>query len=147
MPQRADFADGRDYNKAVAEEFRGNGGQVTGEFAGRNLLLLTTTGAKSGRAHLTPLGYSLDGDRLVVSAAAGGAPHHPDWYHNLVANPTVTVELGTETFEARATVSTGAERERLGAERARTNPNFVRNQARTTRQIPLIWLDRSSPPS
>jgi deazaflavin-dependent oxidoreductase (nitroreductase family) len=142
MPQRADFADGRDYNKAVAEEFRANEGQVTGDFAGRNLLLLTTTGARSGRAHVTPLGYSLDGDRLVVSAAAGGAPHHPDWYHNLVADPIVTVELGAETFQARATVSSGAERQRLGAERARTNPNFVRNQARANREIPLIWLDR-----
>ena len=144
MPERSSFADGREYNKAVAEEFRANGGQVTGDFAGRNLLVLTTTGAKTRRAHVTPLGYSLDGDRLIVSAAAGGAPHHPDWYHNLVANPMVTVELGTETFEARATVSTGAERARLGAERARTNPNFVRNQARTTREIPLIWLDRVS---
>jgi deazaflavin-dependent oxidoreductase (nitroreductase family) len=144
MPQRADFADGRDYNKAVAEEFRANEGQVTGDFAGRNLLLLTTTGARSGRAHLTPLGYSLDGDRLVVSAAAGGAPNHPDWYHNLVADPIVTVELGAETFQARATVSSGAERQRLGSERARTNPNFVRNQARTNREIPLIWLDRVS---
>jgi deazaflavin-dependent oxidoreductase (nitroreductase family) len=144
MPQRADFPEGRDYNKAVAEEFRANDGQVTGDFAGRNLLLLTTTGARSGRPHVTPLGYSLDGDRLVVSAAAGGAPNHPDWYHNLVADPIVTVELGTETFQARATVSSGAERQRLGAERARTNPNFVRNQARANREIPLIWLDRVS---
>ena len=144
MPQREDFADGRDYNKAVAEEFRANEGQVTGDFAGRNLLLLTTTGARSGRAHVTPLGYSLDGGRLVVSAAAGGAPNHPDWYHNLVADPIVTVELGTETFQARATVSSGAERQRLGVERAKTNPNFVRNQARANREIPLIWLDRVS---
>jgi deazaflavin-dependent oxidoreductase (nitroreductase family) len=142
MAVRADYEDGRAYNEAVAEEFRANGGKVSGDWEGRRILILTTIGAKSGREHMTPLGFSWDGERIVVSAAAGGAPKHPAWYHNLVANPIVKVELEDETFEARAVVSSGAERERLVEERSKSNPNFVRNQSRTTRQIPLVWLDR-----
>ena len=142
MPTREEYPDGREYNEAVAQEFRSNDGAVTGEFAGRNLLLLTTTGARSGKEHMTPLGYSLDGGRIVVSAAAGGAPRHPAWYHNLVANPTVVVEVGPERYEARATPSDGADYERLVEERSRSNPAFGRYQARTTRRIPLVWLDR-----
>lgn len=143
MVTRADYPDGRAYNEAIAKAFREEPvGQVAGDWEGRRLLILTTTGAKSGEQHMTPLGYSMDGERYVVSAANGGAPKHPAWYHNLVANPLVTVEVGTESFAARAVVSEGAERERLGEERARTNPAFLTNQARTTRKIPLIWLER-----
>jgi deazaflavin-dependent oxidoreductase (nitroreductase family) len=141
LPSRADFSDSRAYNEAVTAEFRATGA-VTGDFAGRNLLLLTTTGAKSGRSHVVPLGYTEIDGRILVSAAAGGAPNHPDWYHNLVAQPEVTVELPGETFRARAVVTAGEERRALGEERARTNPNFARNQGRTSRVIPLIWLDR-----
>lgn len=141
MPTRADYPDGRAYNEAVATEFRANGA-VTGDFAGRNLLLLTTTGAKSGRAHVTPLGYTLIGERILISAGAGGQANNPDWYHNLVADPEVTVELPGDTFKARAVVTEGEERQRLGEERIKTNANFRRNQERTSRQIPLIWLDR-----
>lgn len=143
MPVRADFPDGRAYNEAVTAEFRSTGA-VTGDFAGRNLLILTTTGARSGRPHAVPLGYTDIGGRILVSAAAGGAPNHPDWYHNLVAHPEVTVELPGETFQGRAVVTAGEERRALGEERAKTNPNFRRNQERTSREIPLIWLDRVS---
>ena len=143
MPTRDDYPDGREYNRAVADEFRANGGAVTGDFAGRNLLLLTTIGARSSQPHLTPLGYSYDGDRIIVSAAnEGRQPKHPAWYHNLVANPLVVVEMGTERFDARAVPSEGADYARIAEERAKTNPAFVRNQARTTRRIPLVWLDR-----
>ena len=117
---------------------------MTGDFAGRNLLILNTTGARSGRTHSVPLGYTDIGGRILVSAAAGGAPNHPDWYHNLVAHPDVTVELPGETFQGRAVVTAGEERRALGEERAKTNPNFRRNQERTSREIPLIWLDRTS---
>src|SRR5947209_5369720 len=102
------------WNQAVVDEFRANGGKVGGMWEGRPLLLLTTTGAKTGRRHTTPLMYNTDGDRLLVFATKGGAPNHPSWYHNLVANPTVTVEHGGETFEARAVPITGGEeRDRL----------------------------------
>ena len=96
--------------KALITEFRVNGGHVTsGPFAGRPVLLLTTTGAKSGQPRLAPVVYSRDGERFVIVASKGGAPTHPAWYHNLVANPVVTVEVGGETFEARARVTEGAE--------------------------------------
>lgn len=140
MPVRSDYEDGRAYNAAVAAEFRANGA-VTGDFAGRDMLLLTTTGAKSGQPHLTPLGVTFIDGRMLISAGAGGQPNNPDWYHNLVANPIVTVELPGRTFQARATVTEGDEREALAAERIKTNAGFKRNQERTTRKIPLIWLD------
>jgi deazaflavin-dependent oxidoreductase (nitroreductase family) len=142
VPSREDFSDGRAYNDAVTEEFRANGGQVTGDFAGRDLLILTTTGAKSGKPHVTPLGYTMLNGRMLVSAGAGGQPNNPAWYHNLVANPVVTVEIPGETFQARAVPTVGEEREAIAAERLKTNAGFKRNQERTTRKIPLIWLDR-----
>ena len=90
------------YNQTVIETFRKNGGSVAGP---NRLLLLTTTGARSGQPRTTPLAYSTDGDRLVIAASKGGSPTNPDWFHNLLANPVVTVELGGETFQARATVA------------------------------------------
>jgi deazaflavin-dependent oxidoreductase (nitroreductase family) len=143
MVLRADYADGREYNEALATEFRANGGVTTGDWEGKRLLIITTTGSKSGNEHMTPLGFSMDGDRYVISAANGGAPKHPAWYHNLVANPIVTVEVGPETFQARAIVSEGADRDRLVVERSKSNPAFIRNQERAgSRQIPLVWLER-----
>jgi deazaflavin-dependent oxidoreductase (nitroreductase family) len=141
MPERADYPDGRTYNEAVAAEFRANGKLLTGDFAGRDLLILTTIGAKSGQSHTTPLGYTVLNDRILVSAGAGGQPKNPAWYHNLVANPEVTVEIPERTFQARATPTVGEEREAIAAERIKTNAGFKRNQERTTRKIPLIWLD------
>ena len=129
--------------KALITEFRANGGHVTsGPFAGRPVLLLTTTGAKSGERRLAPVVYSGDGDAYVIVASKAGAPTHPAWYHNLLANPVVTVEVGRETFEARARVTVGAERDRLFAERVATSPNFAEYQRRTTRVIPVVVLER-----
>src|SRR5215210_5617877 len=101
------------FNQNLIEEFRANDGKVGGRFEGRPVLLLTTTGAKSGRQFTIPLVYLQDGERRLIFASKAGAPGHPDWYHNLVANPTVKVEVGTETYDARAVVITGDERDRL----------------------------------
>jgi deazaflavin-dependent oxidoreductase (nitroreductase family) len=129
--------------KALIPDFRANGGQVTsGPFAGRPVLLLTTTGAKSGQRRLAPVVYSRDGDAYVIVASKGGAPTHPAWYHNLLANPVVTVEVGRETFEARARATEGTERDRLFAERVAASPNFAEYQRRTTRVIPVVVLER-----
>jgi deazaflavin-dependent oxidoreductase (nitroreductase family) len=127
-----------DYNQMVIERFRANGGDVSGP---NPLLLLTTTGAKSGQPRTTPVAYSIDGDHLVILASKGGAPTNPDWYHNLLANPLVTVELGTERFQARATVAEGHERERLYAQHAALMPGFAEYQRNTARQIPVVVLE------
>jgi len=130
-----------DFNQQVIEEFRANGGRVGGPFAGARLLLLTTTGARSGAPHTTPLGYLPDGgERVLVIASAGGAPGHPDWYHNLVANPRVTVEDGVFTYEAQAVVLDGAERDRVFARAAEAEPGWADYQASTTRVIPVVAL-------
>jgi deazaflavin-dependent oxidoreductase (nitroreductase family) len=127
---------------ALITDFRANGGEVTsGPFAGRPVLLLTTTGAKSGQPRLAPVVYSREGDHYVIVASKGGSPTHPAWYHNLVAHPVVTVEVGGETFEARARVTEGAERDRLFAQRAAASPNFAEYQKKTTRVIPVVVLD------
>ena len=129
--------------EALIVDFHANGGQITsGPFAGRPVLLLTTTGAKSGQPRLAPLVYSRDGDAYVIVASKGGAPAHPAWYQNLLAHPVVTVEVGGETFEARARVTERTERDRLFAQRAATNPNFADYQQRTTRVIPVVLLER-----
>jgi deazaflavin-dependent oxidoreductase (nitroreductase family) len=128
---------------ALIRDFRASGGQVTsGPFAGRSVLLLTTTGARSGQPRLAPLVYSREGKHYVVVASKGGAPSHPAWYHNLVANPVVTVEVDGETFQARARWTEGAERDRLFAQHAALNPNFAEYQRRTTRVIPVVVLER-----
>src|SRR5437764_13135299 len=98
------------FNENLIKEFRANKGKVGGMFEGRPVLLLTTTGAKSGRRFTSPLVYLPDGERLLIFASKGGAPSSPDWYHNLVANPTVTVEVGSDTYEATAREVTGEER-------------------------------------
>jgi deazaflavin-dependent oxidoreductase (nitroreductase family) len=131
-----------DWNNQVIEEFRANGGKVGGVYEGAVLLLLTTTGARSGKPHTAPLAYLTDGERLIVAASVLGAAHHPAWYHNLVAHPTVTVELSSETFDATATVITGEERERLWAWATQQWPLLADHQAKTTRQIPLVALQR-----
>jgi deazaflavin-dependent oxidoreductase (nitroreductase family) len=131
----------QDFNARIAEEFRANAGQV-GMFADTTVLLLTTTGAKSGAARLNPLVYYADGDRYMVFASAGGAPRHPDWYFNLKAHPEVTIEVGTDTFRARATEITGPERDRIYAAQAARSPQFAAYQQNTTRTIPVIALER-----
>ena len=129
------------FNAALIEEFRASQGKVGGRFEGRPVLLLTTTGAKSGRKLTTPLVYLQDGERRLIFASKAGAPTNPDWYHNLVANPTVTVEVGTETYEAEAVVITGEERDRLYAKQAQAMPQFGTYQEGTTRFIPVIALE------
>lgn len=124
------------YNRDVITEFRANGGK-------QRMLLLTTTGARSGQAHTTPLNYSTDGDRFVVIGSKGGSPTHPDWYHNLIKHPEATVELGREQFAVRATVADGAERERLFDQQATEMPFFARYRETTPRQIPVIILERT----
>ena len=131
-----------EFNRNLIAEFRANEGAVTGVFAGAPMLLLTTTGAKSGRRHTTPLVFQKDGDRIVVFGSKGGAPSHPAWYHNLVANPTVTVELPGETFEATAVTAEGAERDRIWSAQKAIMPGFAEYEAKTDRQIPVVVLER-----
>lgn len=132
-----------EFNDNLVAEFRANGGKVRGPFAGSPLLLLTTVGAKSGEPRTTPLVYTRDGDRYVIIASKGGAPTNPAWYHNLLVNPQATVEIGTETFAARSSVAQGEERDRLYAAQAAQMPNFGEYQARTTRRIPVVVLERT----
>lgn len=130
------------YNQTIIESFRANEGKVPGW---TRLLLLTTTGAKTGVQRVSPIAYSTDGDRLVIAASKGGAPTHPSWYSNLLANPIVTVELGPERFQARATVVTDqAERDRLYAQHAELMPGFAEYEKKTTRKIPVVLLERIS---
>lgn len=130
------------FDQDLIDQFRANAGQIlTGPFAGRRLMLLTTSGAKTGRLLTKPLGFTRDGERYVVIASKGGAPTNPAWYHNLVANPRVTVEIGGERFEAQASVAEGAERERLYAQQAAQIPVFGEYQKMTQRQIPVVVLE------
>lgn len=133
----------RDINTDVVEQFRTNHGQIqSGMFKGARLLLLTTTGAKSGKTRINPLAFTRDGENYVIIASKGGSPTHPDWYHNLVANPDVTVEVGTERIDVRARVAQGEERDRLYAAQAALMPGFAEYQRNTTRQIPVVVLER-----
>jgi deazaflavin-dependent oxidoreductase (nitroreductase family) len=131
-----------EFNKNVIDEFRKNGGKVGGPFAGAPMVLLIHKGARSGTIYTTPLVYSKDGNRIVIIASKAGAPNHPAWYHNLVAHPEVTLEIGTERFKARATVTKGEERERLFDAQARQMAQFNEYKKKTTRQIPVIALER-----
>ena len=136
------MTDQNTYNRQLIEEFRANRGKSGGPMEGRSLLLLTTTGAKSGQLRTTPMMYIPDGDRLLVIASNAGAPVHPDWYRNLVAHPEVTVEVGNEIFEAIAIVTEGPERQRLWTRVVELYPFFAAHQAKVTRQIPVIVLER-----
>ena len=138
------MAEPNDFNARIIEEFRANDGKVGAPFAGAPMVLLTTTGAKSGRKITTPLMYLPDGDRVVVFASKGGSPTHPAWYHNLIANPTVTLEVGSDKFEANATVVTGGEHESLYARQAKLYPAFADYQTKTSRIIPVIALKRQT---
>jgi len=132
----------QDWNKAIIEEFRANGGKVGGMFAGRTLLLLHTSGAKSGQPRINPVAYVKDGDRFVIVASKGGAPTNPDWYYNLVAHPDVTVEVGTEQLQVHATVAAEPERTRLYQQMVAMMPGFAEYEQKTTRKIPVIILTR-----
>lgn len=131
-----------DFNQKIIEEFRANEGAVGGGFDGAPILLLHTTGAKTGQPRVNPLAYRADGDRLVIFASKAGAPENPDWYHNLRANPHATVEVGADIFEVNARVADGDERERLWALQKQDMPGFAEYEQRTDREIPVVILDR-----
>ncbi len=130
------------YNRQLIDEFRASRGKPGGPMNGRALLLLTTTGAKSGQLRTTPMMYIRVDDQLLVIASNAGAPSHPDWYRNLVAHPEVTVEVGNETFNAIAIVTEGTERQRLWTRVVEQYPFFADHQAKVARQIPVIVLKR-----
>jgi len=133
----------QDFNRNLIKDLRENKGQATsGPFQGRDVLILTTKGAKSASERETPLVYTRDGKHYVVVASKGGAPMHPSWFHNLVKHPEVTVEVGDERFKARAHVPTADEYERLYQQHASTNPQFFEYRKKTTRQIPVVVLER-----
>jgi deazaflavin-dependent oxidoreductase (nitroreductase family) len=127
-------------NQKIIDEFRANNGRVGGRFEGRPLLLLHTLGARSQQERINPVAYTRDDDRLVVIASKGGAPTNPDWYYNILANPLVTVEVGTEQFQARAEVAEEPERTRLYDKMVEIMPGFDEYRRRTQRVIPVIVL-------
>ena len=133
-----------DWNRGVIDEFRANGGKVA-QFEGRPLLLLHHKGAKTGTERVNPLVYLPVGDDFAVFGSKAGADTNPDWYHNLVANPDTAVEIGTETIPVHARVTEGDERERIWDEQKRVNSNFADYEKLTTRQIPVVLLERTAP--
>jgi deazaflavin-dependent oxidoreductase (nitroreductase family) len=132
-----------DLNRGVIDEFRANGGECGGRWEGNPMVLLTTTGARSGKERTSPLTYTTDGDRLVLIASRAGDDRHPDWYHNLVANPEVTIEVGTERFAARARVAGEPERTRLLDARIAQMPRFGNYVEMTDRTIPVVVIERT----
>jgi len=132
--------DMNEFNRSVIEEFRAHGGKVAGAYAQMPLLLLTTTGARSGETRTTPVVYLSDGERLIVFASKAGAPENPSWYYNLLANPSVTVEVGSDTLELEAVELEGEERQRLFERQAELHPQFSEYAQRTARTIPVIAL-------
>jgi deazaflavin-dependent oxidoreductase (nitroreductase family) len=130
-----------DFNAHTIEEFRQNGGKVGGYFEGATMLLLHTKGARSGEPRTNPLVYLPDGERYVVIASKGGAPTNPDWYHNLLADPNVEIEVGTERIPVRARAITGPERDELYARQVERRPGFADYEKKTRRKIPVIALE------
>jgi deazaflavin-dependent oxidoreductase (nitroreductase family) len=135
-------SEANEYNRAIIEEFHANGGKVGGYWEGTPLVLLHTTGARSAAERVTPLAYLPDGDRILVVASNGGAPHHPGWYWNLKAHPDVIVEVGAETYQATAAEITGREHDLISAELARRWPQLAEYQRKAGRRIPVIALER-----
>ena len=133
-----------DFNQKIIDEFRANEGKVGGMFEGAPVLLLTSTGAKSGQRRTTPVVYQPDGERMVIFASKAGAPENPAWFHNLRANPAATVEVGTDTVEVEAVVTDGDERERLFSKQKELMPQFADYEQKTTRQIPVVALSPKS---
>ena len=126
------------FNRAIVQEWRANAGRLSGPMAGRNLILLTTTGARSGQPGTVVLGFGRNGDNLVAIASNNGAPAHPAWYLNLLADPVATVELGADKFDVRARPARPDEREEL----AKAVPYLESQQQLTEREIPLVILER-----
>jgi len=135
------MADPNDFNAKVIEEFRANAGRVGGMFEGMPVVLVHHRGARTGTERVNPLVYLKDGERYVVFASKGGAPTHPAWYHNLLANPRTEIEVGTETIPVEATEATGEERDRLFEEQKRAQPQFAEYEQKTGgRAIPVVVL-------
>jgi len=128
------------FNRQITAEFHANAGNVGGAFGGKDVLILTSTGAKSGQTRWNPLVYTQDGGRYVIVASKGGAPTSPDWYYNLLAYPSVSIEVGTENVSVEASVVTGDERDRLYAKHAERMPQFLDYAKNTTRRIPVVVL-------
>jgi deazaflavin-dependent oxidoreductase (nitroreductase family) len=131
-----------DWNTQIIAEFRANEGRVGGPFKGQTVLLLTHTGAKSGKQRTNPLVYYAEGDTLYIFGSKGGAPTNPDWYHNLAKNPAAAVEVGTAKYDVAAEVITGTERDRIYAANAEKVPTFGQYQKNTSRTIPVVALRR-----
>jgi deazaflavin-dependent oxidoreductase (nitroreductase family) len=129
--------DMKEFNRKLISEFRASSGQLSGPMAGRSLLLLTTAGARSGEARTTVVGYGRQGDKYIVIASNNGAPAHPAWYHNLLADPRAIIEVGSEKFAARARTAEPRERDDL----ARSVPYLTQQQGLTGRQIPIVVLE------
>jgi deazaflavin-dependent oxidoreductase (nitroreductase family) len=130
-----------DFNTKIIDEFRANGGKLGGGFDGAPMLLLTTVGAKSGKTRVNPMMYLDEGGRRYVFASKAGAPTNPDWYYNLVANPDVTIEVGTDSLDVVATPLEEGERARVYAVQASRYPGFAEYQEKTDRAIPVVALD------
>jgi len=133
-----------DFNTQIIEEFHANAGKVGGPFQGAPMILLHTIGAKSGETRTIPLVYLTDGDHIAIIASKGGAPAHPDWYHNLVAHPEITVEVGADTYKVKATEVHGAERDRLFDAQVKIMPGFgeYAEKAKGFRTLPVFVLDK-----
>ena len=131
-----------DFNRNLVEDIRKHGKATSGPFVGRDVLLLTTKGARSKEERTTPLVYSREGDHYVIVASKGGAPTHPHWFHNLREHPDVTVEVGKQKFSARARIEDGEHYERLYQQHAERNPSFHEYRTKTTRKIPVVILER-----
>jgi deazaflavin-dependent oxidoreductase (nitroreductase family) len=133
-----------EWNEKIIAEFRANGGKVGGRFEGAPMLLLHSTGAKSGQLRVNPMMYQQVGESFAVFASKGGAPTNPDWYYNLVANPRATIEVGTESFEVNARVARGEERERIWNIQKQRYPGFADYEKQVAREIPVVILERAS---
>jgi deazaflavin-dependent oxidoreductase (nitroreductase family) len=138
----SDMASANDWNRRIIEEFRGNAGKVGGPFEGASMLLLHHEGARTGIERVNPLVYQPVGEGFAVFASKAGGPTNPDWYHNLIANPEATVEVGEDTVRVRARVAEGEERERIWTKQKQDRPNFADYEKKTSRQIPVVILER-----
>ena len=135
------MSDMNDWNAKIIEEFRANDGVVGGPFEGAPLLLLHTTGARSGQERVTPLMYRNEGDAIAVFASKAGAPDNPDWFHNIKADPSVTIEIGTETRQFAARIAQGAERDEVWERQKAEWPQFAEYEANTDPTIPVVLLE------
>jgi deazaflavin-dependent oxidoreductase (nitroreductase family) len=138
----SDLDDINDFNRGIIEQFRANGGKVGPPFEGAPLLILHSTGARSGKTRLAPIVYQAVGESWAVFASKAGAPDNPDWYHNLLANPAARIEVGTETLDVTARVLEGDERSEIWEKQKELMPGFAEYEAKTDRTIPVIVLDR-----